>query len=222
MKKIPLLFCLVVFLAAFASAQTDRNANCPVVEVTGGSAVEIGAPLSFTVNVKDYDLSKVSYKWTVSNGTIVEGGETPNITIDVSKLPDGTNITATVEVKGLPEGCPNTASETGGVICRCIPAQLMDEFSNLPNGEIKARLDEYYTALGKQPNAQGYIINYGMDREIARREALIKKHIALRKYDVSRITFIRGGIYLKGEGGSWTRLWLVPPGATPPTPEDGQ
>jgi hypothetical protein len=82
---------------------------------------------------------------------------------------------------------------------------------------VRARLDALFVALGNNPSAQGYIINYGTDRETAARERLIRDHIALRRFDANRITFLRGGANAIGVQGIWTRFFVVPPGANPPT-----
>jgi hypothetical protein len=42
--------------------------------------------------------------------------------------------------------------------------------------------------------------------------------IAFKKYDMTRVTFIKGGTNPSGERGIWTKLWIVPPGAAVPTP----
>ena len=90
----------------------------------------------------------------------------------------------------------------------------LDEFEKATNGYVKMIMDTFYVELNNNPAAQGYIINYGTAREIIKREKQIKVSIAFRKFDASRITFVRGG-YLKVIK---TDLWLVPPGAEPPTP----
>ncbi|HEY8561302.1 MAG TPA: hypothetical protein VIL74_13075 [Pyrinomonadaceae bacterium] len=196
---------------------------CPTVDVSGGGQVEVGQPMTFTANLQGGSTGDVNYEWSVSAGTISSGQGTPSITVDTTGLANATNITATVNITGagLCENCRPTASETGGVIVTVVPPRLIDEFGTLPNDEVRARIDAFFVALGNEPNAQGYIINYGTDREIARREALIRNHINFRKYDASRITFVRGGANPNGAG-VHTRLWLVPPGAQPPTPEQTQ
>ena len=206
---------------------TVRDCNCvpdcvcPTVTVGGGGQVEAGTPMTFTANVSGGSSADVTYDWSVSNGTITSGQGTPSISVDTAGLPNGTNIEARVNIggSGLCAECRPTASETGGVIVRIPPSRLVDEFGNLQNDDVKARIDNFFIALGNEPNAQGYIINYGTDREITRREKLIKDYIAFRRYDASRITFVRGGANPKGEAGPWTRLWIVPPGAVPPTPD---
>jgi len=199
--------------------------DCPTLDISGGGVVEAGTPMNFTLNVTGgTGGADVTYDWTVSNGTISSGQGSPSIQVDTTGLANGTNIEAVVTIagSGLCADCVKQARETGSVSVREIPSTLVDEFGNLPNDEVRVRIDNFYIALGNQPNAQGYIINYGTDREIARREALIRNHIAFKRYDASRVTFVRGGANPRGETGVWTRLWLVPPGAVPPTPEQTQ
>jgi hypothetical protein len=107
-----------------------------------------------------------------------------------------------------------TASETAP-IAAAPEAVLIDTFGKLPNDEIRGRLDTFFAELQHNPNNQGYIINYGTDKEIAAREKLITNHIAFRKFDRSRITLVRGGD--TGEGPT-TKLYRIPPGAANPAP----
>lgn len=203
----------------------DSPCVCPTLDVSGGGTVVAGEPMSFTANLIGGTGTDFTYSWTVSNGTISSGQGTPSITVDTTGLPNNTNITATVDVSGpgLCENCPSLSdSETGGIIVREIPRTLLDQFGNLPNDEVRGRIDNLFIALGNDPSAQGYIINYGTDREVTRRENLIRNHISFRRYDASRITFVRGGANPNGERGVWTRLWVVPQGATAPMPEDTQ
>jgi hypothetical protein len=218
MKIFPLLFCLILFFAFAVSAQTNPQSNCPEIYVSGGGFVEPGEPMSYTVNVKGFDASKLSFNWSITTGEILAGQGTSTIKV-LKKKDDRQNLTVTVEVKGLPESCGVvTASETEP-ICSCVIVPvLFDEFGKLPNSELRARFDAFFVALGKEPNAQGYIIHYGTNREIASREALFRKHISFRKYEANRITFVRGGANPTGQTGFYTRLWLVPPGADIPTP----
>jgi len=192
---------------------------CPSLDVSGGGQVPPGQPMSFTANVSGGTTGDITYTWTVSAGSITSGQGTPSISVDTNGLSNGTNITATVEIggAGLCADCPRTSSETGGVIVTVVPPRLIDEFGKLPDDEVKARIDALYTALGNEPNAQGYIINYGTDKEIAARERQIQKAIAFRKYDPSRVTIVRGGANPNGAG-VWTKVWIVPPGADNPTP----
>lgn len=216
MKKIPLLFCLVSLLAGFASAQKEQSATCPIVYISGGGVAAVGEVASFRADVdskgKDFNLE---YIWKVDGeGEIISGQGTSSITIE---LLSERSITVTAEVKGFPEGCQNIASGTLGCQLKPNNRQLVDEFGATPNGDFRARMDAFFIALGDQPNAQGYIINYGTKQELARREKLLRNFITFKKYDMSRVTFVRGGANTAGEKGVWTKLWLVPPGSLPPT-----
>jgi hypothetical protein len=189
---------------------------CPTVTVSGGGVVDAGTPLNFTASAVGGTSTNLTYNWTVSAGTISDGQGTPSITVDTTGLEPLTNITATVTVS-TNDGCdcPGlTGSEIGSI--REIPGpQPVDEFDRLSNDEVRARLDAFFIALQNNPNDQGYIINYGPDREVTRRERLIQNHIRFRNFDASRITMVRGG---DTGVGIRTTLWRVPPGAENPVP----
>lgn len=215
MKIFPLLFCLILFFAAGVLGQNNQTLNCPTLDVTGGGIPEPDEPLTFTANVGDYDLSKLTFEWTVSSGEIIEGQGTS--TIKVLHKNNRENITATVEVKDSSSGCVLRDSETGSTFCPP-PVRLFDEYGPLNNGDLKARLQNLFVELGNNPNAQGYIINYGTDREIARREKQIRDAVTFLNLDAPRLTMVNGGANPRGRG-IWTKVWIVPPGADNPTPE---
>jgi hypothetical protein len=91
-------------------------------------------------------------------------------------------------------------------------ATKFDEFGNINSGEIKARLDAFFIELANVSTTQGFIINYGSDKEIALRERLIRQPIVFRRYDGLRITFVKG-VY---RNEIKTQFWLVPIGAENP------
>jgi hypothetical protein len=189
---------------------------CPTLSVSGGGVVNPGESMSFTANVSGGTATDITYNWTVSNGTISSGQGTPSITVDTTGL-DGQNIQATVTISGsLCEQCVRNGQETGSVSAKPKP-RLFDEFGKLPDDEVKARIQNLYVELGNNPSSQGYIINYGTDREITARERQIQKAINFLKLDPSRVTIVRGGANPNGAGVN-TRVWIVPPGADNPQP----
>ncbi|HVE55864.1 MAG TPA: hypothetical protein VNB22_03485 [Pyrinomonadaceae bacterium] len=89
-----------------------------------------------------------------------------------------------------------------------------DEFETATNGYVKMKTDAFYVELENNPSSQGYIINYGTDREIVVREKQLRDAIDFRKFDAARITLVRGGFWKNIK----TELWIVPPGAENPRP----
>jgi len=188
--------------------------ECPSLSVSGPGVVNAGSPMTFTANTTGS--ASVTYNWSVSAGTISGGQGTSSITVDTAGLSSSSNVTATVNIGGLDPSCQcqTTASETGSIAAAPTPSQV-DEFGAAKDDDVKARVDGFYTQLNSSPNAQGYIINYGTPAQIRARRAQIMKAINFRKYDVSRVTFVDGPD--NGTGVN-TKFYLVPAGATPPTP----
>jgi hypothetical protein len=200
-----------------AACECRQVCACPSVSVTGPAGItQPGDSMTFTANVSGGTAQNITYNWTVSSGTITSGQGTPSITVGTDASMAGSTVTAEVTI-GLDVdcNCPKTASANGPIEAKPT-ALLIDEFGRLPNDDIRGRLDAFFQELSNNPNNQGYIINYGTDREIAARERLITNHIAFRNFDRSRITLVRGGASPDGE--PRTRLYRVPPGADNPTP----
>jgi len=216
MKQLIFLIILALFFSFSAFAQTEKL-PCPTIDISGGAPVDVGEPVSFTVALTNgAENLNVKYEWSVSSGIIASGQGTSTITIDTANILSGTSFTVKVKVTGLPENCKNIAEDTGAVIPK-IHLELFDEYGKIPAGEFKARLGNLYTELGNNPNFQGYLINYGTDKEIAAREKQIRKAIDFLKYDSSRVTIVNGGANPNGAG-VWTKVWIVPPGADNPQP----
>lgn len=94
-------------------------------------------------------------------------------------------------------------------------AFILDEFGTVTNANLKGKIENFYKELYKNTNAQGYIINYGPNREVTRRERLIRDFMTVRSSDGSvRIVFVNGG----NTGKLKTVIWLVPQGVEPPKP----
>ncbi|MGE3465572.1 MAG: hypothetical protein AB7J13_01450 [Pyrinomonadaceae bacterium] len=189
--------------------------NCPSLSVSGPAGITgPGQTMTFTATAG----SGVTYNWTVSAGTIESGQGTPSITVRTTEAMAGSNVTATVNIGGTDPACAciTTASETAGVADRPT-APLIDEFGRATDDDVKARVDNFYIQLNNNPNAQGYIINYGTPAQIRRRRAQIVKAINRpgTSYDISRVTFVDGPDNGTGES---TKFYLVPPGADNPQP----
>lgn len=217
MNRIISIFILISAFSIAAFAQT-QTALCPTLHVNGGGVVRPGEPMIFTVNVAGLtDASTLKYEWEISNGTISSGQGTAAITVDTTGLSD-TNVTAEVKIKGLYNNCPNTASEIGSVAGKIGCGRPFDEFGKLGVYELRVRIQNFYVELSNNETAQGYLINYGTDKEIADRERQIQKSINLLQFDSNRLTMVRGGENPNGAG-VYTKVWIVLPGAEFPSPD---
>ncbi|MDQ3713597.1 MAG: hypothetical protein M3388_15430 [Acidobacteriota bacterium] len=191
---------------------------CPTLSVTGPADVTApGQTMTFTANVSGGTSESITYNWTVDRGTIIEGQGTPSIRVATTADMAGQSVRAEVTISGvgLCEECPRNASETAAVASPPSNREI-DEFGVLAPDDVRTRLDSFFVELQNDPTATGYIINYGTARDVARRETLIRNHIAFRNFDASRINLVRGG---ENDRVLRTRFVLSPSGATPPTPE---
>ncbi len=201
-----------------AACDCETVCVCPTgLDVSGPVGVTApGQSMTFTANLTPGS-GNTTYNWTVSQGEIISGQNTSQITVATTEDMAGDNITAKVEINSDDPDCDcqATDSETAPIAEPDVTIFLVDEFPKLPNDEVRGRLDNFFVTLQNNPNAQGYIINYGPPREVATRERLMRNHITFRNAPADRIVFVNGGN--TGEG-IQSKLWIVPAGATPPNP----
>jgi len=173
-----------------------------------------GDTITFTANVTGGTQSNVTYNWSVSAGSISEGQGTPVIRVSTAGL-ENTSVTATVEIGGLCDICTDRSrSETASVAGIPRP-RLVDEVTGVINlDDLRNRVDNFITQLQSEPTSTGVIINYGTDKEVARREADIRKQLTFRNLPADRVRFVRGGT----DPGIRTRFFIVPAGAADPEP----
>ncbi|HEY9283543.1 MAG TPA: hypothetical protein VIP46_08820 [Pyrinomonadaceae bacterium] len=191
---------------------------CPTVSVTCPDHVVEGESLTFTASVSGADPNvEPTFNWTVSAGSISSGQGTPTIKVDTAGV-GGQTITATVDVGGYARQCSMADSCTAALVKRPKPARL-DEYDAITFNDEKARLDNFVVALQNEPTAQGYIIVYSGRREgaggSAKRGERARSYLVSRRgVDEARIVVVEGGRRAEPSA----ELWLVPTGATPPTP----
>jgi len=219
MKKFPLLLFFVFFPAFAASAQINQTLSCPKIEVSGEVDFKPKAPMIFTASIsKEAEKYEIKYKWAVANGEILEGQGTTRIKV---KFEPNTNVTATLEVIGLPDSCASVDSETGSVAIdyRSI---LVEEYGKIIFAKERAKLDTVAARLSEDEYFSKYatvhfifyLTNKQKPAEIKARQANIEKYlIEIHKIPKNRITFVLSDsdVYL-------TRIWLVPPSADAPQP----
>jgi len=191
---------------------------CPTVSVSCPSEVDPNQPITFTASVSGGDSSATyTYNWSVSAGTISSGQGTSTITVDTNGLA-GQSVTATVSIGGADPSCTGTtASCTTGVKPPPPVAVKFDEYGNIRFNDEKARLDNYAIQLQNQPGSGGTIIVYGTCAgEGQQRGDRAKDYLVnTRGIEAGRITVVDGGCSSELK----VQLWIVPSGATAPTPD---
>ena len=188
---------------------------CPVVTVSCTDSVDVGSPITFTASVANGSAS--SHNWLVSAGTITSGHGTSTITVDTAGL-GGQTVTATVSIGGADPSCTGTTASCTTSVKPPIPVAVkFDEYGNIRFNDEKARLDNYAIQLQNEPQSTGVIIAFGScDAEGTTRGNRAKDYLVnTRGIDAGRLVVVDGGCMpeLKVE------LWIVPQGATAPTPD---
>jgi hypothetical protein len=98
----------------------------------------------------------------------------------------------------------------------------IDEFGKATEEDISARIDNLFIQLNNNLDFQGYVITYKggdflpSDYDVHPNVEAIRKAIAFRRYDESRLVFIDGG-FRKEQA---TEFWMVPPGGVIPVPTE--
>jgi hypothetical protein len=143
MKKL-LSITVAIFSLLFTKAQ-----NCPGVSVTPYSfEIAAGDTLVFIAGTTGVEIN-VSYNWTISAGTIISGQGTAKIMVNTDGL-GGQYVTATVELKGLPAKCTNTASSSVEVI----PSAQLVASGTFNNGlELKKAVQKFIAATSFKDSA---------------------------------------------------------------------
>ena len=212
-----------VYLVLMFSAVLNvfaQDCICPVIKITEPDyVIKAGEPAIFTVDVKGWK-SDITYNWSVSAGTILEGQGTPGIKVDTTGL-EGANLTATVQVRGdWCPACENTTVSGVATIEMPVKARLIDKFQRANCEDVLMRMDNFFNELQSNPNDAGYLVISGNSRTAAIAEREARNWIVIRRFDAARITILRGGgeTSTRAESGARAEveMWLVPPGAAAP------
>lgn len=210
------VFVSAVFLVLGAIsfiAQEKVDSNCPTINVIGPSGLTAPGEISTytaSVDTKGKEL-KLEYVWSVSKGSIVSGQGTSMIEV---REPC---VTVTVEIKGFPESCPSTASEWA---CGNPPPQpvKLDEFIGSLAKVRTKRFVEVFKEAEEDRYAQVYIFISGTRRNpkssVRKKRQILMRHITVTcRFDPQRVTFVDSD-----KRNDRVTIWLVPAGASLPTP----
>jgi hypothetical protein len=192
--------------------------TCPSIVISCPDTVRVGEAVTFRASVTNLAPAITPlYEWTVSAGTITSGQGTPTITVDTTGIA-GQPINARLSVGGFNLNC--SAQCTTQIPYNPEPRKF-DEFGDIARDDEKARLDNFAIQLQQEPEAQGYIFVYGGTGRriradyVQRRVARVKDYlINTRGVDSRRVVILEGPQRAEPS----VELWIVPPGATPPSP----
>lgn len=212
--KVVLCILLIGFVATTILAQ---GPECPVLNVTGPAGIP--APSStwtFNLTVSG-NLEGLTYNWTTSFGKIVSGQGTRSIEFKLDQI-NGSSLTATVDVIGLPEGCVSSASETVSLHDDSPKAVLIKEIAGSARNIGSSTIERIRKIADEFINNQIYTVEYfpaSVSSEAAHKRSneagvWISKKLGSKAGQVINVWTRTPG------KASLTRIYRVPPGAENP------
>lgn len=212
------LLLAVTILATFGTMFGQESPACPTLEIQGPwGPTQPGDTVNYTLSLTG-DTVGLSFKWTTSVGTIVEGQGTRSIKLKLDEK-DGRSPTATVDIIGLPEGCTSSASETSPFGDYAPQAVMIKEFLNKGTRINFAAFQELRVVGNNYPNNQMFVIEYipagASKSSIDRRVRQTRKYLDKLDFEADRVTVVT----VEGKGKAiLTKMYRVPPGALNPDP----
>ena len=198
-------------------AKVEKQTDCPTISVTGPAGIpRRGELYLYTSSIKGTIPPGLVYRWTVRNGAIIEGQGTPSAKI--APDPNGNSVTVTLELIGLPTGCPNIASEGFVVDSLLLEPILVDQFSAPISKLEKERFENAADEEKNNPNNQLYIIEYfpkntsslAIRNKVRRLSEFLTTEAQLDRSYFKIVT-------AKADKPS-TKIYRIPPGAANPIP----
>ncbi len=198
---------------------------CPYpVSLSVDAEVNEGDVITFSADTAYSGTAALNYTWSVSpNSAKILTSVGNKITVDSTGL-GGQRVTATLVVddgSGDPI-CRQTAQASAFVRPpehHENPSRLFDRCCSCSFDDQKARLDNLAIELQNDPSTTTYVIAYGGRTSRVGQADLLGARardylVTQRGIDQSRIVVINGGFREE----DCVELWIIPRGATPPTP----
>ncbi|CAN5576404.1 hypothetical protein BH10ACI1_BH10ACI1_20940 [soil metagenome] len=154
-------FCASFFIfafCAFAFAQTNQTTPCPTIEISRSTYFQRGEDIVLTANIQSSDWDKLNYNWKLSNNISFKGQGTPVIYFTAAEKMDGLNVSATIEISGLPENCNKTATEKFQIFYPVGSPIRITFYEKIPFNEEKAHLNLVYLKLKETLDSIAFFI----------------------------------------------------------------
>src|SRR5687768_10037984 len=156
MTKLSVITFFILAVGSLCVAQDPQSASCPMISVTGPAGIVARnhiATYTASVGIDENQKQNLKYIWSTSTGEIVSGQGTASIEV---RQPVDQSIVATVEIGGLPAGCPNSASE----VSIGLPSPVAVKIGQFSGTDLKSHeldLNEVVQMMNDHPNNQLYV-----------------------------------------------------------------
>lgn len=138
--------------------------RCPTYIVAGDAGIRFSVDVVGARQTLGAEAAKlISYKWDVTGGKIIDGGDTSSILVAPHKNRESNIvcITATVKVNGVDPTCESIKSCSATLDLQCSQPALSDQYGNLSLDAEKTRLDTLAAKLFKDKSQSlVYIVVY--------------------------------------------------------------
>jgi len=189
------MFAVKLSLVSIVALFTLGSAygQCPSISVQGPtSLISVGDEATFRAELGTVG-PRVSYRWSVSAGTMIKGQGSPEISVKTDDSMTGSNFTVTVEIDGIASGCKNSGTATAAVATKIACILIEDEWGDVKPSDIRGRLDNFFADLSNNPTHTGIvklIVTADEPMDLSnKRLKFILRHTAYRKFDRSRMWF---------------------------------
>lgn len=201
-------------LVTFVSLVSGQSNDCPKVWVVGGGFPAPGEPIPYRVIIEPAEKAVgLSYLWKV----VTRDGELGMVrgqgTTQIEAPFTYDNLTAMVKVIGLPDGCPNEASETVGIT----PGHVADKL-NESRGNVSKFPESMFNSvrlqIAQNPTALLFIsVSAGKSGSARSKISLLNRRLALKANGLDG----RTKIVTSNRKDDKITFWLVPAGANFPS-----
>ena len=157
---------------------------------------------------------RLGYKWTVAGAAeFVSGQGTP--VAEVKVFAGRSNNTVSIEITGLPAGCPSTAAETFAIDPPPV-AEKLAEFTGALTRIPKSHLEWMLKAMRNNPGSQIFVVVSGgasnPTRSLRSKRSVLERDLFSEFEVTPSVTIVEH----LGRSDDKVVIWLVPPGAAPP------